>query len=121
MHHTLNKVEYKEFLNVEFLKVKDNYEDELIHIKEYFESSKYWGIKISTINNLFTILLEQFEKRGIDGQEIINFIYSLPETNDFCIQETDVRFIDLLYKNVLNEGLILDDYLIDTQYKMYKK
>lgn len=121
MHHTFNRPEYREFLMVECLMSKQEYEDEFVHIKDYFESSKYWATKISTINNLLTIVLEQFEKRGVDSGKIIDFIYSLQETNDFCVQETDIRFIDTLYKNVLIDGLVLDDYLIDAQYNMYKK
>ncbi|MEZ0130028.1 hypothetical protein AB9T88_09835, partial [Flavobacterium sp. LBUM151] len=103
MHHTFSKLEYKEFLIMEFLKLKEQYDDDYIHVKEHFENSKYWGIKISTINNLLTILLEQFEKKGFQGQEIIDFVYNLPDSSDFCIQETDVRFIDCLYKNILSE------------------
>lgn len=120
MHYTFNKQEFKEFLMVEFLEIKGDYDEELKIAKESFESSKYWEVKISILNHLFAIILEQFEKRNIEGQKIIDFIYTLPEIYDFYIQETDIRFIDTLYKSCLNESLTLDDYLIDTQYNIFK-
>ncbi|MFE3868002.1 hypothetical protein ACFX5E_07930 [Flavobacterium sp. LS2P90] len=120
MHHTFSREEYKEFLLVEFLKSKD-YDENFSHLTGHFESLKYWEIKISSINNILTIILEQLEKRGIDTNEIIKFIYELPLSYDFLIQETDIRFIDTLYKNILSPNLVLEDYLIDTQYSIYGK
>ncbi len=120
MHHTFNREECKEFLMVEFLKIKQ-YDENFSHLIGHFESLKYWEIKISIINSLFTIILEQLEKRGIDTNEIIKFIYELPTNYDFLIQETDIRFIDSLYKNILSPNLVLEDYLIDTQYSIYGK
>ena len=120
MHHTFSREEYKEFLMVEFLKSKV-YDENFIHLIDHFESLKYWDIKISSINHLFTIILEQLEKKGIDTNEIINFIYELALNYNFLIQETDIRFIDTLYKNILSPNLVLEDYLINTQYSIYGK
>lgn len=118
--HTLTKLECKEIINVEILKSK-KYDDDYIHLSEYIEGIKYWDIKLSSVNNILTILLEQVEKKDINSKCVIDYLYDLSENTSFYIQETDLDFLDLLYKNTLHADLSLEDYLINTQNELLSR
>ncbi|MCA1966900.1 MAG: hypothetical protein LDL23_09655 [Flavobacterium sp.] len=118
--HTLTKLECKEIINVEILKSK-KYDEDFNHLSEYIEGIKYWDIKLSSINNILTILLEQVEKKDINSKCVIDYLYNLSENTSFYIQETDLDFLDLLYKNTLHADLTLEDYLINTQNELLSR
>lgn len=119
-YHTLSKEECKEIILVEFFKIK-KYEDDKEHLIELIENIKYWESSLSSINNILTIVLEQFEKKGFDSNQIIKYVYELSNSCNFIIQETDLQFIDQLYTNTLNNGLLLDEYLINTQNELLSR
>lgn len=118
MHHTFNSNEYKEFISVNCYKDKD-YEEELLYLQDYFEDMQSWSRTLSGINHILCILLEQYEKRGKSGLEALEFIYNLPEWTNFHIQESQVRFLDILFENELSKVLSIEEQLIIAQNRLY--
>lgn len=113
MNHTFNKREYKEFIVGIFHQNK--FDEDFEYISEIYNSCLYWDKKISGINHLLSVVLEQFAKKEFNTDDIIKFIYSLPETCNFEIQETSERFIDTLYANIANPNLDLEEHLLIVQ------
>lgn len=120
MHHTFSSIEYKEFLSVNCLEQKNAYDEQFIHLKDFFEDIHSWSLKLSGINHLLCIIIEQYEKKTIQGEIILNYVYNLTEVADFEIQESSIRFIDNLFNNNIVKGLSLEDNLIIAQNKLYE-
>ena len=116
MNHTFNKREYKEFIvgNLH----QNKYDEDFQYLEDIFNSCIYWEKKVSGINHFLSIVLEQFAKKDFDTDNIIQFIYSLPEKCNFEIQESSERFIDTLYTNIANPNLNLEEQLIIVQDKI---
>lgn len=116
MNYTFSKQEYKVFIAAVFH--AKGYEEDFGYIEEIYDSCLYWEKKISGINHLLSVVLEQFAKKGADTIDIIEFIYSLPQTCNFEIQESNERFLDILFDFIIDPELNLDQQLILVQNKI---
>lgn len=118
MHHTFTREEFKELLEVLFLEVRE-FDENFSYIAEFLSDSSCWDRKLSSINHLFSIILEQFEKKGVENQLVIDFVYNLCDTHDFEIQESNVHFLESLFTNDLGTSLSLEEELIIAENKIY--
>jgi hypothetical protein len=118
MHHTLSRNEYKELLSVEHLKLR-RFEDAFSHIEEFFEDSKTWDRKISGLNLLLSIIIEQYQKENIDVKLVIAYVYELNECQNFEIQEGSLHFLESLFKNDYNPEIDIEEDLIIAQNRIY--
>lgn len=116
MNYTFTKHEYKVFIDA--LHHESGYEENFKYIEEIYDSCIYWEKKISGINHLLSVVLEQFAKKGVDTHAIIEFIYSLPQMSNFEIQESSEHFLDSLFDFLINPNLNLDEQLIIVQNKI---
>lgn len=119
MHHTLNRKEYKELLYVECLNTR-TFDAEFKHLEIFLEDCKSWDRKVSGLNHLLTIIIEQFQKENIVIQPLIDFVYSLKECQDFEIQEGGLQFIESLFKNDYKAEKDIEEDLQIAQNRIYR-
>lgn len=118
MHYTFSREEFKEFLEARHIKSRI-FEEKFEYLSDFLNDSLCWDRKLSCLNHLFSIILEQFEKKNIDNQGVIDFVYQLCESHDFEIQEGSLRFIESLFSNDIGTGLTLEEELIIAENKIY--
>jgi len=114
--HCLTRKEYKQILDKEVRKVS-YYEDE--YVEKLFEDCKYWDVQLVGINHQLSIILEQYMKRNIACQPVIDFVYSLEEEAYFHVEEMNSGFINRLYINYLPGTSGLEECLIEAQKPIY--
>ena len=119
LHHTLNITELKELISVQCLHNK-TLDDDLKYLEEFYQDAVSWDRKLSSLNHFLSIIIEQFEKRGIDCSSILNYMYSLENYCHFEIQEGSIRFIDSLFETECNSSLTLEEELIIAQNRIEK-
>ena len=119
MHHTLNRKELREIISVKCLKLT-TFDEETLYLNDFFNDSLSWDRKLLSLNHLLSIILEQFDKKGIEHQLVIEYIYRLQEECHFEVQEGDIRFIDSLYTNDCGSSLDLEEELITAQNRLEK-
>lgn len=120
MNHTLNGKEYKEFIRVTCLEEKE-YDEEFDYLKDMCEEMHYWSKKVSGINHILCILLEQFEKKEIEGTKVLKFLYNLTEIADFQIQESELEFLDIILKDYTLNKYSFEDRLVIAQNRLYER
>jgi hypothetical protein len=118
MHRTFTRNEYKEVIIVRHLTVR-GFDEEYDYLEDYLSDALSWDVKLSGINHLLSIILEQFEKRGVPTQQVIDFVYSMEGQFDFEIQEGEIRYIDSLYSNEPGTSLTLEEELISAENRIY--
>jgi hypothetical protein len=111
--HCLRVDEYKEVLNVNFLKNKQT--AELEYIQELFNSCQYWDNKLVGINYFFSLAVESLQRHNNLTSDVIEFIYELQEMANFQIQEMMPDFIGELYNSYNSDGLTIEEKLIEVQ------
>lgn len=119
MQHTLSREEYKEILFVEHLNHK-KFDDDYKHVQQFIEDAKNWDRKLSGLNHLLSIIIEQFQKKGIKIDGVIDFVYSLNSNCDFEVQEGDLQFLESLFKNDWSSDNELEEELIIAQNRIYR-
>ena len=95
-------------------------DDDLKYLEEFYQDAVSWDRKLSSLNHFLSIIIEQFEKRGIDCSSILNYMYSLENYCHFEIQEGSIRFIDSLFETECNSSLTLEEELIIAQNRIEK-
>jgi hypothetical protein len=118
MHFTLSKNEYREIMVVKYLEAK-KFDEEFIYLNDSMEDCTYWAMKISGLNHLLSIILEQFEKKSIPTKPAIDFVYQMHENLNFEIQEGDIQFVESLFDNDLNTSITLEEELIIAENRIY--
>lgn len=114
MYHTLSLDELKEFLKVLCLGLK-SFDDEFKYLQEFYDDAISWDRTLCSLNHLVSRAFEQFDKEGINYEEVIEYIYSLNEKCNFEIQEGEIRFLNCLFDMKSMSALSLEEELVITQ------
>ena len=119
MYHLFSIQELKEFLKVKCLGLKV-FDDQLAYLDEFYSDSISWDRKLVSLNYFLSRILEQFEKEGINNQEVINYIYSLQNQCNLSIQEGSIHFLESLLTNEFMNSLTIEEQLSIAQNRIEK-
>ena len=118
MHHTLTRDEYKEVIIVRHLLERD-FDEGYDYLNEFLIDSQSWDRKLSGINHLLSIVLEQLDKKDVVIQKVVDFAYQLCDNMNFEIQEGDIQYLESLFSNDLGTKLSLEEELVIAQNRIY--
>ncbi len=81
------------------------------------ELSEAWMEELHGLTYFLTRILEIKAKQKINPQEVIEFVYTLPEKMWLTIQEADMKFVEYMLDRDRSAGTI-DEVLIELQSRL---
>ena len=116
----LNNDAYHQILENEFF--KRDYDPEFSNLEGWIKQSKeFFDVELVAFNYFLSRNIEAYLKKGIQCEELINFVYKLEEQMLFTIQEFDYRFITyLILEQAPGSESSLDEDLINAIQDYYE-
>jgi len=94
------------------------YDDEVLEFQARLQASQYWETELICLTYFLSHILENRQTHEIDISPIMQRLKALPEEIWISYQEFNHEFINYLFRSLRQEGLTLDENLVDIQVRL---